>query len=549
MPTCPTCRTRYADDVAHCPGDGDALLPDEAFLSADADLAPGTMVGEYRVEGKLGEGGFGAVYRAVHPVIGKAAAVKVLSRQWSSNPQMVSRFIAEARAVNQIRHKNIIDIFAFGALADGRQYYVMELLDGMPFDRYLHEQGRLPPETALPILRAVARALDAAHAQGIVHRDLKPENVFLVFDDDGTIQPKLLDFGIAKLLGEGMSGHKTRTGTPLGTPNYMSPEQCNGVPVDARTDVYSLGVMAHEVLTGKLPFDGESVMSILVKHMSAPPPRMSAECPELPPALDAPVLHMLEKDPAQRPPSAGAAIDALGAAAASAGIAVGAVATGVSGPMPNVRSAPFAARRSGVAAASDGAAELGRAKTVVASDASGRTFMPAESDVAARPRGRMVLVAAVAVLGVAAGAAAVVVAGQHREPGGGAIAGSSPSVSAVAAAGTPTPGAPSAGASIVLSPAQATAPARVAVTIESTPPHAAVWLGPKKLGDAPGPLMLPRGDQKVTLAIRADGYAPATVDVLPAKDVEVAVKLEKPAPAARAAGASTHVSKDLENPF
>ena len=143
MAICPTCMTKYPDSVASCTHDGEQLVPEEAFAYVDRDLAPGDQVGEYRIEGKLGEGGFGAVFRAIHPVIGKHAAIKVLSRQFSANPQMVSRFIAEARAVNQIRHRNIIDIFAFGQLPDGRQYYVMELLDGTTFDKYLHSNQRL----------------------------------------------------------------------------------------------------------------------------------------------------------------------------------------------------------------------------------------------------------------------------------------------------------------------------------------------------------------------------------------------------------------------
>src|SRR5262245_37712705 len=190
MATCPTCRTRYPDDVKSCTADGEALLPDEAVAAADAPLVPGQAVGEYRVEGKLGEGGFGTVYRAVHPLIGKAAAIKVLHKQYSSNPQMVSRFVAEARAVNQIKNRNIIDIFSFGAMEDGRQYYVMELLEGATMDAYVHKKGRLSPEEAIPMLRGVARALDAAHAAGIAHRDLKPANVFLAFDDDGGVFPK-----------------------------------------------------------------------------------------------------------------------------------------------------------------------------------------------------------------------------------------------------------------------------------------------------------------------------------------------------------------------
>ncbi len=166
MATCPTCRTRYPNDITSCATDGAALLPDEAFSGADPDLAVGVQVGEYVVEGKIGEGGFGSVYRAVHPLIGKAAAIKVLNRQFSANPQMVSRFIAEARAVNQIRNRNIIDIFSFGALEDGRQYYVMELLSGVTLDGYLKQQGRLAPEDALPILRGVARALGRRTRRG-----------------------------------------------------------------------------------------------------------------------------------------------------------------------------------------------------------------------------------------------------------------------------------------------------------------------------------------------------------------------------------------------
>jgi serine/threonine-protein kinase len=281
------------------------------------------MVGEYRIESKIGAGGFGTVYRAEQPLIGKVVAVKVLNRAYSANPQMVSRFVSEARAVNQIRHRNIIDIFSFGVLDDKRQYFVMEYLDGMPFDAYVKSRGRLPPEEAIPILRQIAKALDAAHAAGIAHRDLKPENVFLAMDGDGAAFPKLLDFGIAKLLGESTSsGHKTRTGTPIGTPYYMSPEQCLGKNVDHRADIYSFGVMTHEVLTGKIPFDAEEMMSVMMAQMSTPPPPMSSVCPDLPPALDGPVLRMLAKAPEDRPASVADGLEALALAARDAGFDV-----------------------------------------------------------------------------------------------------------------------------------------------------------------------------------------------------------------------------------
>ncbi|MGD0524000.1 MAG: serine/threonine-protein kinase [Polyangiaceae bacterium] len=527
MATCPVCRVHYPDDVAHCTSDGERLLPDEAFSGADVDLAAGAMVGEFRIESRIGQGAFGTVYKATHPVIGKAAAVKVLSRQWSSNPQMVSRFIAEARAVNQIRHKNIIDIFAFGVLPDGRQYYVMELLDGMPFDHFIRERGRVPPETALGILRQVARALDAAHAQGIVHRDLKPENVYLVFDEDEGVFPKLLDFGIAKLLGEETTAHQTRPGTPMGTPSYMSPEQCRGKVVDHRTDVYSLGVMTHEVLAGRPPFDGDSVMEVLVKHMSVAAPRMTAHAPELPAALDEPVLQMLAKEPEERPSSAGLAIEALSAAAREAGLAVGSSAGAHVPSRPVARlSAPERA-------------QLARAETLVGgAGEAGRTFMPAERDVGSRPRRRALLVAVVAAVSVLAGAAAVVLVAQSHAPVS-ASAAVSASAPAPASASAPAPASASASAS-ALSPS-------VAVTVESNVAGASVWLGGKRLGDASGPLALPRGDQGVTLVVKADGYAPSSVDVVPTGDVVVAVKLVKLA--AAPSGSTRRVSKDLENPF
>ena len=284
----------------------------------DTDLLAGEMVGEYRIIEKIGEGGFGSVYSAVHPVIGKHAAIKVLSRRCSQSPQHLSRFMAEARAVNQIRHRNIIDIFLFGVLGDGRHYFVMELLEGMTLLDYTQERGWLELEEALPLLHGVGRALDAAHAAGIAHRDLKPENVFLTFEDDGTCHPVLLDFGIAKLMDANV-GHRTVTGAAIGTPVYMSPEQWRNASVDHRTDIYALGVMTHELLSGQLPFDNDNAVDLMLAHSDEPPPRLSEQA-NLPLELDAPVAHMLAKDPHDRPASAGDAIAALVDAARACGV-------------------------------------------------------------------------------------------------------------------------------------------------------------------------------------------------------------------------------------
>lgn len=309
-----------SSDALDTPGLAETLS--EYPPSPGEHLRPGSEVGEYLVEELIGEGGFGAVYAARHPVIGKRAAIKVLSKAFSSDAALSARFVNEARAVNTIRHKNIVDIFAFGRLKDERLYFIMEILEGEPLDSYLRRKERLTVVEAMPIFRAVARALDATHAAEIVHRDLKPANIFLSVDGDGDVVPKLLDFGIAKVAGNAASSSsgQTKTGTVLGTPWYMSPEQCRGEGVGPRADVYSFGVMLHRALTGHLPFEGTNAFDVAVAQATMAPPHMSAVAADLPVALDAPVLRMLEKNAADRPRSPGEALDAFAAAAREVGL-------------------------------------------------------------------------------------------------------------------------------------------------------------------------------------------------------------------------------------
>jgi eukaryotic-like serine/threonine-protein kinase len=257
-------------------------------------LSCGALAGEYTIQAAIASGGCGTVYRAQHRVLGRPAAVKVLHREMAESPEMLERFVREARAVNVIRHPNIVDIYEFGQLDDGRPYFVMELLEGASLQDALSEKGRLSPAEALEILEPLGAALAAAHHHGIVHRDLKASNVALVDAPDGRTV-KLLDFGIAKLLEPepGTTG-LTSAGRRLGTPDAMAPEQILGLDIDARTDIYALGVLTYQLLTGRTPFSADDPAEIERLHLEAPAPRPSHAVP-VPPAVDAIVLRCLEK--------------------------------------------------------------------------------------------------------------------------------------------------------------------------------------------------------------------------------------------------------------
>jgi serine/threonine-protein kinase len=217
------------------------------------------------------------------------------------NREAVERFVQEARSVNQIGHPNIVDIFAFGALRDGRSYFVMERLSGQTL-RERMRAGRLPLVETLSILETITLALEAAHDCGVVHRDLKPDNVFLVEVKNDRPIVKLLDFGIAKLLGDDSTlTERTRTGNLLGTPGYISPEQARGYAVDHRTDIYALGAVAFELVTGQLPFPADNGADMIAKHLHAPPPSAAAVNRHVPPGLDKLITRLLAKEPENRP--------------------------------------------------------------------------------------------------------------------------------------------------------------------------------------------------------------------------------------------------------
>ena len=260
-----------------------------------------TIDGRYRVESVLGEGGMGVVYLARHKVIDKNVAIKVLRADLANDKATTERFLQEAKAASSIGNPHIIDISDFGQLPDGSTYFVMEWLDGQPLARVLEETNPLPVTRAVDIAQQIAVALAAAHARGIVHRDLKPDNIFLIRDGDGQDFVKILDFGIAKVASAGAK--LTRAGAVFGTPLYMSPEQAAGTPVDARTDIYALGVILYELVSGRVPFDADNFMGILTQHMfKAPTPfrDLDPPHPDVPAELEAVIFKALSKKPEQR---------------------------------------------------------------------------------------------------------------------------------------------------------------------------------------------------------------------------------------------------------
>ncbi len=259
-------------------------------------------IGNYRVVQQLGEGAMGIVCLAQHPIIGRKVAIKLLHPALSSHPDVVTRFFNEARAIHRVAHENIVEILDFGQTKGGQPYFIMEFLEGESLSDAV-ARGAMAPEKAGLIADQICRALSAAHAKGIVHRDLKPQNVQLVTKPNGDLQVKVLDFGVAKILAspDGAQSPKTRTGSLMGTPLYMSPEQCRGAgTVDARADIYSLGVMLFEMLAGRPPFMAEGVGELFTMHMFQPAPPLTDYVPNVPQQLAAAVKKALAKEARDR---------------------------------------------------------------------------------------------------------------------------------------------------------------------------------------------------------------------------------------------------------
>ncbi len=282
--------------------------------NANDPLIGSTIAGKYRINAKLGSGGMGAVYRAQRTIIGDDVAIKIL--HFNEDDSLgAERFRREAQAAARLKHAHAVSIFDFGISDDGRQYLVMELVEGESLRQLIKRQGRLSSAFAAEIVSQVCAALDEAHRHNIVHRDIKPDNIIV---DLRGAKPEVtvLDFGIAKLRGD-VASTLTQTGSVLGTPHYMSPEQCLGEELDGRSDIYSLGIVLYEMLAGVVPFNSPISTAVVVQHVNQAPPSLRGLNPAISGSVERVVLHALEKKPEARPATPGAFAAELAAAVAN----------------------------------------------------------------------------------------------------------------------------------------------------------------------------------------------------------------------------------------
>ena len=296
MKKCPKCGVEYPDTTTLCPADGIAL-------EKDADSLVGTtLAGKYRIDARLNEGGMGTVYRGCHVLMDKTVAIKVLRPSLAADQKIVARFSREARAASRITHPNALSVTDFGEDESGHVFLVMEYLSGKTLKQLIRDEGGLPLQRVVDITRQIVDALSAAHSQGVVHRDLKSDNIMLL-DTTTSDHAKVLDFGIAKINEPDgvIDTNLTAPNLVIGTPQYMSPEQCTqDSEIDSRSDIYSLGVILYEMLVGHVPFSGDSPTMVMMKHLQEPVPSVLDERNDLPPAVSRVVARAMAKLPSNR---------------------------------------------------------------------------------------------------------------------------------------------------------------------------------------------------------------------------------------------------------
>jgi serine/threonine-protein kinase len=467
----------------------------------------GKQIGNYQIKAKLGEGGMGAVYLGEHPLIGKRVAVKVLLEELASKEDIVTRFFNEAKAVNDIGHQNIVDIVDFGKMKNevGADivYFIMEFLDGESLAARLRRTG-LAFNESMHVMAQCCSALAASHAKGIVHRDLKPENIYLCTRGSDKNFAKILDFGIAKLTGDGgSSSNKTRTGLVIGTPTYMSPEQCEGKGhIDSRSDVYSLGVVMYELLTGRVPFPGEGFGEILVAHLTREPEPPSKLNPDVTPELEAIVMHAIEKDRNRRFQT----MDEFGAAVSDA-----------AGHLASYKQLPAHQSTTGMrpAVGAQGSTTQGPTAT---NHPRPTTLSGSAGEVDAQPprKSKAPIFVGAGVL-AAAGVAVVLVMGGKKPPVAAAVQPPAP-------AATPAPATPP--------PAAKPPEDRITITISSEPNGAEVFRAGKLIGTSPVDIDAKKGEPAFEVEVKKAGYVTQKRNITTgyAREVPILLKEEPAAP-------------------
>ena len=489
----------------------------------------GQTIGNYEIRHKLGEGGMGSVYMAEHPMIGKKVAVKILHAEFASNEDVVARFFTEAKSVNDIQHPNIVDIVDYGVIprdtGANLVYFIMEFLAGEAVAQLIRREAPLSPERALGICLQVADALGASHAKGIIHRDLKPDNIILIKRGRQDDFVKVLDFGIAKLTGDQGGSRRTRTGIVMGTPAYMSPEQCEGKGnIDKRTDIYALGILLYEMITGRVPFLGEGYGEVLVQHLTQMPIRPSTLRGVIPPHVEAVCLKALEKAPDARYPNMDEFMkglsDPVGYVEACGGLG-GFLATGIAEADDRTRvlgGKPAATNLTQQPSPVPGALAAGALAATQGSQVNmaaphGTTLGGGSGEVVDQSPagGRKVMLLA----GLAA--VALIVVGVFIATSGGTKEETAPEPEPIAVV-TPPDAAP-----IVKTPPDAkpvkVAPKQVTIEVGSEPAGAEVFLGDNDVPEGTTPLKfaLPKGGKIVKVSLVLEGYKKKTFRLRPLK--------------------------------
>lgn len=298
MKVCPSCGKNFGDDVRFCPEEGTLLIDMQSSSKLPEDLTGYRLFGDYVLKKKLGEGGMGAVYLGENTAIDQRIAIKVLHPESAGSDEIIQRFNREARAISRLTHPNTIRVFIFGKTSDPLIYLAMEYVDGKSLRDVIFKEKHLTELRAINIMRQTLHALAEAHDLGVVHRDLKPDNIMLTKFRGVDDFVKVLDFGIAKVQEkDGEEQRKlTQAGVVYGTPEYLSPEQAKGKNIDHRSDLYAMGIILYEMVTGQVPFNGNTPLAILTGHVYQKPAEPSSIRGDLSPGMQQIIMKALEKD-------------------------------------------------------------------------------------------------------------------------------------------------------------------------------------------------------------------------------------------------------------